>query len=1050
MTPKHVTEGLWFPELDLRTTLGPGDARVAVAQALARGDDDVEPQGGGVLVFPEFLRSQPGEWLEAWGAPPFLDPIAVEHHGLMRKSYRWTLQLDGQRDGPWLRRGASAWLLSAPQERLFEIAALMGSAQTRSARLRLVGEAQQLADADSSIRLPARLLASPVRVFDQMVVEADVDGDEVVGIRAQGIDAETREAVELDAAAIGKLASGDGLVASSSVKTDQGEWLVAQPGVVRNLLLAAAANTADSDVKRRFIENPTAFLPDDAAFDVEGYSPRVLGVGEAPATTLAPESEPRTWAADQPVAVVLPDVDGREVVVPPDEVATVRDAVAEAVEAQEPTVTVAGQQVAATKALVEVLDKILEGKRPPGAPTEREVIRILLIAENEIALDWAPAGGDERATLQAQLPPLNVTLQAHQQIAIQHLMRLWQGGGTGALLCDDMGLGKTLQALTFGAWVAQQHLDRREVQIPLGIVAPPSLLAGWLQELEKRLPPGHLPTILWGASTLPAFATERTLIPLAEVLVNAKGKGVTLEHARVDGEALLRLRPSVLMVSYDQLRRLQFAIGQIRFGALVADEVQLAKNPNALRSRALRAMDADFGLALTGTPIENTWRDLWTICDFAIPGRLGTLQEFREAFPSSGDVRDNGERLADRLQSVLIRRTRKAALHGLPPCQITRAEEAMPPLQEAAYRGEQVRREREGTTMLELLQRLSSVSLHPRHRAAIDTAEEADAWAGESARTKVLWASLRRFATEPHAVLVFVRSKAMQKTLARAISLAFGLEHVGILNGDLSLGARTALVSGVEAAAGFRVLLVSPDVGGAGWNMQFAKRAVLLERPWNPAVEAQMIARIHRLGQDLPVEVVTPVAVADGFETFDVVLDALLVDKRELADSVLAPATVSAEELEGRFAGLATPRPSAPPPEAHATPAPPSRTRPASDTPLKRATLPPAPEPSEPHPSSLMVALEAAPRFEALVAAQPVDQMQRLRRVLTLLSRRAGGAMPLVAFAEAMSIKARRVDSLVARLGFFNVDGAQLLVADRAAGQVVLDLGLVRLAYDLG
>ncbi len=194
----------------------------------------------------------------------------------------------------------------------------------------------------------------------------------------------------------------------------------------------------------------------------------------------------------------------------------------------------------------------------------------------------------------------------------------------------------------FAAWAAEQvddeqrsTRDRAEgpVDIPVALVAPPSLLEGWLQEIDRRLDPSLFPRVLWG-QTAAAGHFPRPAVALSDFLVNARGAGTVLEHARVDLDALRRARPSLLLIGYDTLRRLQFAVGQLRFGVLLADETQAIKEPSSLRSRALRAMNYDFGLALTGTPIENTWRDLWTLCDFSVPGRLGTQQ--LETFASWG------------------------------------------------------------------------------------------------------------------------------------------------------------------------------------------------------------------------------------------------------------------------------------------------------------------------------------------------------------------------------------------------------------------------------
>ncbi len=105
-------------------------------------------------------------------------------------------------------------------------------------------------------------------------------------------------------------------------------------------------------------------------------------------------------------------------------------------------------------------------------------------------------------------------------------------------------------------------------------------------------------------------------------------------------------------------------------------------------------------------------------------------------------------------------------------------------------------------------------------------------------------------------------------------------------------------------APGPRALIVSPDVGGAGWNLQFAHKCALLERPYNPAVEDQMIARAHRLGQTRPVEVLLPVATLGNTPTFDELLHRLLEDKRALASTVLAPSATPESELLSRFSVL--------------------------------------------------------------------------------------------------------------------------------------------------
>jgi hypothetical protein len=385
------------------------------------------------------------------------------------------------------------------------------------------------------------------------------------------------------------------------------------------------------------------------------------------------------------------------------------------------------------------------------------------------------------------------------------------------------------------------------------------------------------------------------------------GGSVVLEHARLDLEAWDAARPDALFIGYDSLRTLQHALGALDVGLLVADEAQAVKNPGSLRAHALRAMHYDFALALTGTPIENAWMDLWAICDVALPGRLGTAKDFQRDFPQRGDVQSGGRAAAgaalgapDPPDARRHPRRHAAALHHLGP---TGARCPQP--QALAYRAELARAgAAQGAAVLPLLQGLALVSLHPRPRAELHTAEEARAWMRCSARTAAALDALDRWAEEGQPALVFVRSLALQETLSRALSLIYTLPPVPVLNGQLSFAARQAAVARVREGRGFRVLLVSPEVGGAGWNLQFAARSVLLERPFNPAVEAQMVARTWRLGQTAAVEVVAPVALMPGHTSFDEVLDGLLEEKRQLADSVLAPCQVSEQELSQRFASV--------------------------------------------------------------------------------------------------------------------------------------------------
>ena len=949
---KHVSQGDTSLQVDLRSLAFV--TREVLLDVWASGIEGWHRTGDILGVTPEAAWQLPDPLLTALGLLRLDRPVRVEHGaGLLGRSrYRWELRWPAGHTPTATCLLRDGEVVVAPPA-VLALPGLADQIQGADKRRVLKGllRLQSLARRCPLIELDDRLGHIRIREATQVRVEVGGTSDapepsvqligrleadlgdhppvaEDRGDSSQSVDweddADRTPAAELEAIEVPEAALFDDLIAraaeDSVVRAGRNDFVLLDKEAFQNFVVGRAAAEQPADVRRRFVENPTAFLPAPAAFDEAHYSARVIGVGEAPAGGSAEAAPARTWAeTPQGLLIELP---AGPLWVDQDQLADLSEALHEGLSRGEASVSFLGAEVPCRRAVVEAVARAATsplgasggddgglGEAESGRPT------VLRIQENEVVLDWAPLQRGGRNAPSPAMPLLadGVALKPHQEVALAHLRNQWSRGESGALLCDDMGLGKTIQALTFAAWVEDQLLagggarDGDEVALPVLVVGPPSLLEGWLAEIGRRLPTDRFPRVVWGATSLPAKSYGRDVRLLKRFRNDAPaldGSTVVLQHARLDLEAVRSFGPSVLFIGYDALRALQFAVGALRVGLVIADEAQQVKNPSSLRSHALRAMNYDFALALTGTPIENSWSDLWTLCDFATPGLLGPLAEFRKSFPASGDTREVGMRLAQTTREVLIRRTRGTALKGLPSCDIRSVECKMASDQALAYRAEVTRHNGGGRTVLGLLQGLARISLHPRLRAELSSVSQALAWLRGSARTSTLLESLHRWQKTGEAVLVFVRSKAAQATLRRALELAFDLYSVGVLNGDLSLPERQRLVGEFELDEGFRVLLVSPDVGGAGWNLQFAARSFLLERPFNPAIEAQMIARTWRLGQTRPVEVVAPVAMLDGMESFDQVLDQLLRDKRELAESVLAPAVVESKELESRFGRL--------------------------------------------------------------------------------------------------------------------------------------------------
>jgi len=206
-------------------------------------------------------------------------------------------------------------------------------------------------------------------------------------------------------------------------------------------------------------------------------------------------------------------------------------------------------------------------------------------------------------------------LLAHQHDGLawlQHLYRLRSSHQVrGAVLADDMGLGKTLQLLSFMARLneLQPHGD------PMLVVAPVSLLENWKDELDKFFQPGTLPVLTAYGDALKTLRVPREAID---------------ERLRTEDGLVRFLQPNwigsarLVLTTYETLRDLEFSFAAQRWSVMVCDEAQRIKNPAAMVTRAAKKQNADFRIACTGTPVENTLADLWCLFDFIQPGLLGT------------------------------------------------------------------------------------------------------------------------------------------------------------------------------------------------------------------------------------------------------------------------------------------------------------------------------------------------------------------------------------------------------------------------------------------
>lgn len=207
----------------------------------------------------------------------------------------------------------------------------------------------------------------------------------------------------------------------------------------------------------------------------------------------------------------------------------------------------------------------------------------------------------------------------------------------GGLLADDMGLGKTFMTLVAIEEIQKRYERLNQDKKPVLVVAPLSLIENW--ENEVRATFKHNPfediVVLQAARDLSYFRTNSSFHETKQYI----GQDTTLDQLKYALKVGAQYAPEQLdragrlvLTTYDTLREFQFSLSRIDWSMVAFDEAQVIKNPNALVTRAAKALKADFKLLITGTPVENSLKDIWCLMDTALPGLLGSWQDFRETY----------------------------------------------------------------------------------------------------------------------------------------------------------------------------------------------------------------------------------------------------------------------------------------------------------------------------------------------------------------------------------------------------------------------------------
>ncbi|WP_132995206.1 DEAD/DEAH box helicase [Sporanaerobacter acetigenes] len=429
----------------------------------------------------------------------------------------------------------------------------------------------------------------------------------------------------------------------------------------------------------------------------------------------------------------------------------------------------------------------------------------------------------------------------------------------GGLLADDMGLGKTLQIIAFMAFLKEAGEFK-----PSLVVVPSALIDNWKSEIEK-------------------------------FTYNLRDIYIHRGPHRVKESSYIRNK-DITITTYETLVRDQMILGKVDWNLLVIDEAQKIKNSSTLASSAVKAMKSKYPIALTGTPVENSLSELWSIVDFVQPGLLGSYSVFKEQFqiPIEENIDNEGlilrrkDELINKIEPIFLRRTKEDKLDNLPkkdeiviPCSLS--EE-----QEIAYYEiiEKVKKGEAKGCILACLQELIQICSHPRLVEG-DVNGKTDTLIAESyklAETINLLAEINKLGEK---VIIFTKYKKMQEILRKVIFDKFGVLSP-VINGDMNKN-RLEIIEDFETKKGFNVMLLSPRAAGVGLNIVGANHVIHYTREWNPAVENQGTDRVYRIGQEKDVKVYYPICISDKGKTVEVKLNELLEKKKKLVKEVVIP-----------------------------------------------------------------------------------------------------------------------------------------------------------------
>ena len=422
---------------------------------------------------------------------------------------------------------------------------------------------------------------------------------------------------------------------------------------------------------------------------------------------------------------------------------------------------------------------------------------------------------------------LNASLRSYQITGFKWL-KVLDSYKFGGILADDMGLGKTIQLLA----IVLSYLEGNDNPNPSMVVCPSSLTLNWKNEISKFAP------------------SIKTLV----ISGNAEERERQIRSVR---------NYNMVISSYDLLKRDIDIYKDINyeFKYIIADEAQYIKNNNTQNAKAIKEINSETRFALTGTPIENSLSELWSIFDFIMPGYLFKYKKFKEQYEVP-IVRDNDSMALRKLQNLIepfiLRRTKKQVLTELPDKTITVINNEMHDQQLNLYMSYLARAKREISQeiseqgfeksqikILAILMRLRQICCHPSLFLSN--------YDGDSSKLNQCIELLKDAIMSGHKILLFSSYSSMLEIIEDNLKK----EKIKYfkLTGQTQVGDRIKLVEEFNNNQEIKVFLISLKAGGTGLNLIGADMVIHYDPWWNLSAENQATDRTYRIGQKKNVQV---------------------------------------------------------------------------------------------------------------------------------------------------------------------------------------------------